>query len=218
MVSVRRWVAGVITVALLAMGAPSGRADAPPTKEAKKRARELFNRGVAEYNLSHYAAAAAAYEEAYRLVADAALLYNAAQATRLSGNKERAVELYMSYLRNFGDQGGKQAEAERFVTQLRDELAAEKEQARLKAEAEEKERKETARREEERQDMIARAAAATAAAHPPKKPWYKRAWVWGVVGGAVVAVGLGVGLGVGLTRTPAPPSTPSGYQTITPSF
>ena len=34
---------------------------------------------------------------------------------------------------------------------------------------------------------------------PLPRPWYRRAWVWGVAGGAV-AVGLGVGLGVGLTN------------------
>jgi tetratricopeptide (TPR) repeat protein len=191
-------------------------ADAP-TRENKKRARELFNKGVAEYNLGHYAESATAYEEAYRLVQDAALLYNAAQAFRLAGNKERAVDLYLAYLRNYGDQGGKQAEAERFVTQLRQEIAADKEQARLKAEAEAKERRDAAQREEERKDALARANA-TIAAQPVRKPWYKRGWVWGVIGGSAAAVALGVGLGVGLTRTPSPPSTPAGYQTLQPSF
>jgi tetratricopeptide (TPR) repeat protein len=208
---------GTLAVALAVLSSSIARADAP-TKESKKRARELFNKGVAEYNLGHYAESATAYEEAYRLVQDAALLYNAAQAYRLAGTKDRAVELYLAYLRNYGDQGGKQAEAERFVTQLREEIAADKERARLKAEAEERERKEAARREEERKDALARAAEAALVAQPARKPWYKRGWVWGVIGGSVVAVGLGVGLGVGLTRTPSPPSAPMGYQTLQPSF
>lgn len=40
------------------------------------------------------------------------------------------------------------------------------------------------------------------------KPFYKRAWFWGVVGGVVVAAGLGVGLGIGLK--PSPPKTDLG--------
>jgi tetratricopeptide (TPR) repeat protein len=185
-------------VVLLTLGmAGSALADAP-NKETKKRARELYNKGVAEYNLGHYGDAANAYEEAYRLLPDAAFLYNAAQAHRLAGNRERAVDLYMGYLRTFGDQGGKQAEAERFVTQLRAEIEADKEKARQKAADEELGRKERERREEERKDALARAAAAALVAQgPPKKPWYKRAWVWGVIGGVVV-VGVGVGVGVGL--------------------
>jgi tetratricopeptide (TPR) repeat protein len=193
--------------------AGSALADAP-NKENKKRARELYTKGVTEYNLGHYAEAAAAYEEAYRLMSDAAFLYNAAQSYRLAGNRERAVDLYMGYLRTFGDQGGKQAEAERFVTQLRAEMDAEKAQARAKAEAEERERKELAQREEQRKDELARAAAAALVAQaPPKKPWYKRGWVWGVVAGVVV-VGVGVGLGVGLGVKPADPVATATVQVL----
>ncbi|HZS40558.1 MAG TPA: hypothetical protein VFF06_27185, partial [Polyangia bacterium] len=44
---------------------------------------------------------------------------------------------------------------------------------------------------------IAGAPARPAAA---PKPVYQRAWFWGAVGGAIVAVALGVGLGVGLSQ------------------
>ncbi len=40
----------------------------------------------------------------------------------------------------------------------------------------------------------------TTAPPPPPTPWYRRWWVWTLIGGAVVATGLGVGLGVGLTQ------------------
>ena len=44
----------------------------------------------------------------------------------------------------------------------------------------------------------------TTAATPADKPLVKKAWFWGVVGGAVAAVGLGVGLGTKDKDAPAP--------------
>ncbi len=54
----------VALVVLLALGSVVSALAAPPSKETKARARELFNKGVAEYNLGHHADAAAADEEA----------------------------------------------------------------------------------------------------------------------------------------------------------
>lgn len=50
---------------------------------------------------------------------------------------------------------------------------------------------------------------------PPKKPAYKRAWVWGVVGG-VVLVGAAVATALALTLTPADPKAPADVMLISP--
>ena len=59
-------------------------------------------KGTAAYALNHYAAAAEYFEKAFEIRPDPALLYNAAQAHRLAGNKERALSLYESYLHVYG--------------------------------------------------------------------------------------------------------------------
>ena len=67
--------------------------------------------------LAHYAEAAESYEKAFALKPDAAVLYNAAQAHRLGGNKERALELYQSYLCLYG--GDRRAEVEGHIESLK---------------------------------------------------------------------------------------------------
>ena len=76
----------------------SGRAQADNVEEA----RAYVNKATAAYALNHYAAAAENFEKAFELKPDPALLYNAAQSYRLAGNKERALELYESYVRVYG--------------------------------------------------------------------------------------------------------------------
>jgi hypothetical protein len=65
-------------------------------------ARVYLDKATAAYALNRYAIAAQNFEKAFELKPDPALLYNAAQAYRLAGNKERALELYESYLRVYG--------------------------------------------------------------------------------------------------------------------
>jgi tetratricopeptide (TPR) repeat protein len=76
----------------------SGRAQADNVEEA----RAYVNKATAAYALNHYAVAAENFEKAFELKPDPALLYNAAQSYRLAGNKERALELYESYVRVYG--------------------------------------------------------------------------------------------------------------------
>lgn len=45
-----------------------------------------------------------------------------------------------------------------------------------------------------------------------ERPFYKKAWFWGVVGGVVVAAGVGVGLGLGLK--PSLPQTDKGIYVL----
>jgi hypothetical protein len=65
----------------------------------EEEARAYLDKATAAYALNKYAVAAENFEKAFELKPDPALLYNAAQAWRLAGNKERALALYESYLR-----------------------------------------------------------------------------------------------------------------------
>jgi hypothetical protein len=62
-------------------------------------ARAFFDKASASFALGHYPEAAENFEKAFENKPDSALLYNAAQAHRLAGDKERALILYQNYLR-----------------------------------------------------------------------------------------------------------------------
>jgi len=66
-------------------------------------ARRAYDEATAAFGLGHYAEAAEKYETAFSLRPDPALLYDAAQAYRLAGNRPRALELYRNYLRLYPD-------------------------------------------------------------------------------------------------------------------
>ena len=89
----------VLGMAALLLFAGTSRARA----DANDEARAYLERAKAAYALSHYAQAAEYFEKAFELKEDRALLFNAAQAHRLAGNKERALVLYQNYLRVYGN-------------------------------------------------------------------------------------------------------------------
>jgi hypothetical protein len=87
--------AGLLAAALLLSVARAGHAQEDDARAYHQKARAAFA-------LTRYAEAAAFFEKAFELKPDPALLYDAAQAHRLAGNKERALALYQSYLRVYG--------------------------------------------------------------------------------------------------------------------
>ncbi len=97
----------------LALHAPAHAADASPSDEA----RAFHERATAAFALGHYAAAAEWFEKAFDRKPDPAELYNAAQAQRLAGNRERALLLYRNYLRVF-PKAGRRGEVEARVQEL----------------------------------------------------------------------------------------------------
>lgn len=68
-----------------------------------ERARQLFTDARTQFDLGHFDQAIRGFEEAYRLRTDPVFLFNIAQAHRLSGNPDRALFFYRSYLRNRPD-------------------------------------------------------------------------------------------------------------------
>ncbi len=67
-----------------------------------RAAKQHFERARAAFALGDYAKAATEFESAYALKPAAGLLFDAAQAHRLAGNKTRARLLYENYYRLYG--------------------------------------------------------------------------------------------------------------------
>jgi len=112
----RTLVAGALLVTLWAGRAVAGNAE---------EARAYREQATAAFALGHHAEAAEAFEKAFQLSADPALLYNAAQAHRLAGNKERALLLYQSYARIYGAQE-RRAEVQARIDELTRAIARDK--------------------------------------------------------------------------------------------
>jgi tetratricopeptide (TPR) repeat protein len=109
----------VLLFSCLALG---GQARADNTEEA----RAYVNKATAAYALNHYAVAAENFEKAFELKADPALLYNAAQSYRLAGNKERALELYESYVRVYTGRKDARPDIEGHIKQLKEAIERDK--------------------------------------------------------------------------------------------
>jgi tetratricopeptide (TPR) repeat protein len=84
----------------------------------QSEARAYFDKATAAFALGHYPVAADNFEKAFELKPDPALLYNAAQAHRLGGNKERALILYQNYLRLYA-KAVRRSEVETRVEELK---------------------------------------------------------------------------------------------------
>lgn len=93
----RTWRCLAVTLLALAVSGRPARAAEPSA------ARQAYDEATAAFGLGHYAEAAEKYERAFSLRPDPALLYDAAQAYRLAGNRARALELYRNYLRLYPD-------------------------------------------------------------------------------------------------------------------
>jgi tetratricopeptide (TPR) repeat protein len=177
------------------------------------KAKEHFKAGLAAFTLGDYVKAAAEYEAAYSEEPDPALLYNAAQAQRLAGNKPRALFLYQNYLRYFPTQSNR-AEVQRHIANL--QSAIESDQKAKTTPPTDSKPIEGAKPAEpapppvekpveaKPAEVPSEAMPAATTEAPPKKRTPK--WVWGVVGGVVAAaaIGLGVGLGIGLSGNSYP--------------
>jgi tetratricopeptide (TPR) repeat protein len=182
----------VLLSALLSLGA-----------HADEDAKAVFNRGTALFALHHFSEAAAAYEKAFELRPDPAILYNAAQAHRLAGEKERALKLYQSLLKLYGTRVAKRAEIVEHIHKL--QIAIEAEERATSAPPVD------AHVEPPPSIATAPASAVVAPAEPTpstveKTPVTKRKWFWPVIGSAIVVVvaGATIGIVLGTSKTVDP--------------
>jgi hypothetical protein len=192
-----RMVPLLVLASLLAHHA-SARADAT---EAKVH----YERGTNLYALARYAEAAVEYEKAYEAKADPALLYNAAQAHRMAGQKQRALSLYQSYLRLYGVRVQNREEVERHVQKLKQ--AIEGDTAAATSPPTGTSAPTAARPAPAVEQPAPSAAVVSRTPEKPARPLVKQPWFWGVIAGSAALVGLGIGLGIGLGAQSDPTPT-----------
>ena len=77
------------------------------------------DRATTAFALGHYADAATEWERTFALKPQPALLYNAAQAHRLAGSKQRALLLYQNYLRLYAGLVSNAVEVEGHIAKLK---------------------------------------------------------------------------------------------------
>lgn len=181
-------------VALLLVGMFGGHAFGT---EDVKGARRHFDKGTKLYDLGKYDEAAVEYEEAYKLKADPALLFNIGQAYRASGKISDALTAYKSYLRKVPDAPNR-ADVEGHIATLQHTLDEQSRPAPVPLPVPEISPPPAA---------SPGAADLTVSATPPahRTPVYKKWWLWTAVGGVVVA---GVLTGVLVATVPKNASSP----------
>jgi tetratricopeptide (TPR) repeat protein len=168
---------------------------APTVASADKisDAKEHYKRGTAAYALGKYAEAATQYEAAFELSPDPALLYNAAQAHRIAGNKQRALTLYQSYLRMYGPQAENRDDVQRHIDELK---------RAIDVEDRAKNSPPTGPTTTAPSLAPSDGNGVVAAAPARKRPLVKNPWLWvGVGAGVVVVAGVAIGLGVAFGKS-----------------
>lgn len=157
----------------------------------------LYEQGTAEYNLGAYDTALTAFEGAYRLKADPALLFNIAQCYRQLAKPDDAAREYRAYLRE-SPNAPNRPEVERLIEDMQN-LAAAREANRPPTGVQPP----TAPLPGPTltpPTTVATPPSVDVSARPTASP-RKRTWLWVTIGvAAAVVAGGAIGLGVGLTQ------------------
>jgi tetratricopeptide (TPR) repeat protein len=108
---------------LLSVGLACAEALAGGVAWADGAARRHYEDATAAYNIGEYGRAALEYTEAYKLVHDAALLYDIAQAYRLAGDPAQSLWFYRSFLRAGAPDRTTREQVEAQIAKLQQQLA-----------------------------------------------------------------------------------------------
>jgi tetratricopeptide (TPR) repeat protein len=154
-----------------------------PARAETCDAKQHYDRATAAYGLSRFGDAAGEFEKAYECKPQAPLLFDAAQAHRQAGNRQRALALFENYLHVYGRQAVNGADVQRIVDQLRTETAPPVEPTPAPV-------------PQAATTTTSEGVVATAPAPAERKPLYKRGWFWGAVAGGAVVVGGVIALSV----------------------
>jgi hypothetical protein len=89
--------------------------------DAKKKAKDHYEKGTTHYNLGRFDEAIKEFEAAYELYPEPVFLYNIAQAHRMKGNWERARFFYKRFL-SLAPNSPNKADVEARIAEMDDEL------------------------------------------------------------------------------------------------
>jgi tetratricopeptide (TPR) repeat protein len=183
---------------LLTLALGAGTADAQKRKpsEQEQQARAHYKKALSYYNLREYTMSIIEFKEAYSLSEEPMLLFNIAQAYRLSRQNEEALHYYSIYLR-LKPNAPNRRDVEQFIAELeqlhkaeemlnRDEVGPSAPGTTLHYPLENQPPPEAAGPP---------APAPQVGTGPPHRPLYKRWWVWTIAGTTVAAVGVGLAVG-----------------------
>jgi len=204
------------------------RAEAPQILSEEQRsaqARQLYERGMASFQLEEWDTAIEAWEQAFRIKPLPQILYNIAQAHRLAKRYEKALSFYKKYL-NMEPKAANRGEVDRHVvtlTKLIDEQrrassapptapirpVPEAKPVVATVESSRPSPSPVGATKGEPKPVVAPVEpkpAVVTTAPPPvvvveskpvdNRPITKKGWFWGVVGGAAAVVVAGVVIGV----------------------
>lgn len=185
---------------LLACVATPAFADPIPPATAAE-ATKLYESGSKHYNLAEYAESLVDFKAAYRLVPDAAFLFNIGQSHRQLGESEEAAQAYRAYLRvSTKVTPEKRAAVEKFIADAEAIMRARAAQVGPTGV------------EAPTGDGVQAAPSAFPGLIQPvaepaarrTKPVYKRWWFW-TIAGVVVGGGVAAGIAVPLAGRPEDP-------------
>ena len=181
------------------------------SRAEEEDAKSIYERGKIAFALGRFGEAADLFERAFEKKPDPAMLYNAAQARRLAGDKKKALVLYQNYLRLFGERANA-SEVEGRISELK---------AAIEAEQKANTNPPTGLLGDKTERPHEPPVAAPPTDQPPapavvvtqpaaEKPRPRRAWIWGVVAGGVVVVGGAIALGIVFGSTHKDPTVTLG--------
>lgn len=186
-------------VACLGVAVTARTAHAEGSTRESRMAKRFAREGARAFAAGQYNEAISAFRTAFELYPKPELLFNLAQAQRISGDHAAALRSYERYV-ELEPSGPASDDARTHIAILVSEVKPKAAPtAKQTAEEEEAERVQRARAlaaQQEQEGLVLRPASPPP---PPPTPVYKKWWLWTTV--SVVAAGaVAVGLGVGLTR------------------
>lgn len=206
-----------VLLALICVVVAAGTARAESADAVATEAQKHWTSGMAHFQLEEWDDAIREWEAGFRLKPVPQFLYNIAQAYRQSKRYEKALAFYRKYLRMDPDAPNR-AEVQGHINNL-DKLVAEERAAPPPPPVAPPAK--PAATEPASPPLVVTPAPAPAtttteparveltAAPPPKKSAAHKAWVWGVVAGAVVVVAAAVTVGVVLGTADSAKTLPS---------
>jgi tetratricopeptide (TPR) repeat protein len=177
----------------------------------KNVARDAFTEGTRLYDLADFKGALEAFKKAYLNYEDPSFLFNIAQCYRQLNNKPEALRFYRTYLRKTSDPPNTE-EVRRLIATLEAAIAQEKAAPPKVTPPPATAVTVTPSENRTAATKTTRPLVLETVPSAPRRPAYKKWWLWTGVG--IVAAGAAVGVGLGLGLKPGVPSTQLGNTKV----